>query len=249
MVSRPVTGEVETRVLEALASGGTSTTPELTDRLGLTTSTVHATLVRLVQAGLVHAEDGKITLTVPGRMRVRELKHFPDGPPANVVDIDLGELGKAVRALWSSATASPSVAAPPGSAPAAPADRGRGALLAADADRDTAVHVLADALAAGRLTPAEFDERTNRALAARTYGELDGALEGLGGLPRARTRTHPARKVLFWVVAVLSSPFVFLGSMLTAFGSDTDDLVIGLVLLVLTLPGLFGLWRWAWPRS
>lgn len=244
MGSWPVTGEVESRVLRAVGSARTATTPQLTQTLGLSTSTVHATLVRLVQAGLVHAEDGEVTLTVSGRMRVRELKHFPDGPPPNVVDVDLGELGRAVRALWSSATATP-----PGSDANAPADGGRGALLAADTDRDTAVHVLADALAAGRLTAVEFDERTNRALAARTYEELDGALQGLGGLPRVRTRTHPARKVLFWVVAVLSSPFVLMGSMLTAFGSDTDDLVVGLVLLALTLPGLFGLWRWAWPRS
>jgi hypothetical protein len=36
--------------------------------------------------------------------------------------------------------------------------------------------------------------------------------------------------------------------MLTAFGDTGDEIGIGLVLLVLTLPGLFGLWRWAWPR-
>lgn len=242
MVSWPVTGEVESRVLQALASAGTSTTPQLTDRLGLSTSTVHATLVRLVQAGLVRADDGEVGLTAAGKLRARELKHLPDGPPPITVSIDLGEVGKAVSALWAS-TGSPS----PGRTSVAE-DRGRDALLASDADRDVAVHVLADALAVGRLTAAEFDERTNRALTARTYGELEDVLKGLGGLPRARARSRPLRKALFWVVAVLSSPFVLLGSTLTAFGSDTDDVVIGLVLLVLTLPGLFGLWRWAWPR-
>lgn len=247
MVSWPVTGEVESRVLKALASTGASTTPQLTEELELSTSTVHATLVRLVQSGLVHAEDGRVSLTPRGRTRVADLERRPDGPPPNVVSIDLGEIGKAVSALWSSA---------PGTAPSAPAgspttveDRRRGQLLAADADRDAAVHVLADALSVGRLTPAEFDERTNRALAARTYGELDDVLQGLGGLPRKTPRSHPLRKAAFWVVAVVSSPFVFLGSMLAAFGDTGDEVGIGLVLLVLTLPGLFGLWRWAWPRS
>ena len=129
------------------------------------------------------------------------------------------------------------------------AERGRGELLAADADRDAAVHVLADALSAGRLTSAEFDDRTSRALTARTYGELDDALRGLGGLPRARARSHPMRKAVFWVVGVICSPFVLLGSMLTAFGDTGDEIGIGIVLLVLTLRGLFALWRCAWPRS
>lgn len=249
MVSWPVTGEVESRVLEALASAGTATTPQLTEELGLSTSTVHVTLVRLVQAGLVHAEDGAVSLTVAGKMRARELKHFPDGPPANVVSVDLGEIGRAVSALWTSATGTPS-AVPAAAAPQpVAADRRRDELLASDADRDVAVHLLADALSAGRLTSAEFDERTDRALAARTYGELDDVLQGLGGLPRKAARSHPARKAVFWVVAVVSSPFFLLGSLLTAFGDKGDEIGIGIVLLVLTLPGLFGLWRWAWPRS
>ena len=39
-----------------------------------------------------------------------------------------------------------------------------------------------------------------------------------------------------------------MGSMLLLFGSDVGDHVGGLVMLVLFLPGLFGLWRWAWPK-
>lgn len=243
MGSWPVTGEIEPRVLEALASLGTSTTPQLTEALGLSTSTVHATLVRLVQAGLVHAEEGEVRLTVSGRMRARELKHFPDGPPPNAVSVDLGDLGKAVSALWASSTGTASAAPQP-----VAERRHRDELLASDADRDDAVHVLAEALSVGRLTSEEFDERTSRALAARTYGELDDVLHGLGGLPRKAPRSHPMRKAVFWVVAVLSSPFALLGTLLTAFGDTGDEVSIGLVLLVLTLPGLFGLWRWAWPR-
>ena len=244
--SWPVTGEVESRVLEALATAGTATTPQLTETLGLSTSTVHATLVRLVQAGLVHADAGEVSLTPAGQARAGERDRLPDGPPPNVVSVDLGEIGRAVSALWVSATGTP--AAPAAAAPPVPADRRRDELLASDADRDVAVHVLADALSVGRLTSAEFDDRTNRALVARTYGELDDVLRGLGGLPREAARSHPLRKAVFWVVGVISSPFVLLGSILTAFGDNGDEISIGLVLLVLTLPGLFGLWRWAWPR-
>jgi DNA-binding MarR family transcriptional regulator len=249
VVSWPVTGEVESRVLGALAAAGTATTPQLTQELGLSTSTVHATLVRLVQAGLVHAEDGEVSLTAAGQARADAADRLPAQPVPNVMSVDLGEIGRAVSALWGSTTGTPS-AAPSGAAPQPTAeDRRRGQLFASDADRDAAVHVLADALSVGRLTPAEFDERTNRALAARTYGDLDAVLQGLAGLPGKAPRSHPVRKALFWVVTVVSSPFVLLGTMLTAFGDKGDEIGIGIVLLVLTLPGLFGLWRWAWPRS
>lgn len=232
-----MTGEVESRVLLSLLAAGPSSTPALTDELGLTTSTAHTALVRLVQAGLVDAEDGTVTLTSAGRWRARELKRFPDGPPPNVAGIDLGDLGKAVGALW------PSVAAQ-----AVAEDRRRDELLAADADRDAAVHLLAEALAQGRLSAAEFDDRTDRALTARTYGELDDVLRGLGGLP-GQVRSHPVRKVCFWVVAALSSPFLFLGAMALLFGSDAGDRVFGVVVAVVLLPGLLALRRWAWPRA
>jgi len=45
-----------------------------------------------------------------------------------------------------------------------------------DAERDEAVAVLGRAVAEGRLTYAELDERTGRALAARTRGELHSVL-------------------------------------------------------------------------
>jgi hypothetical protein len=45
------------------------------------------------------------------------------------------------------------------------------------------------------------------------------------------------------------SPFVLLGTLLFAFGTDLGDHVGGFMFLVLLLPGLFKLRRWAWPRS
>jgi hypothetical protein len=46
------------------------------------------------------------------------------------------------------------------------------AIRASDADREHAVGMLRDGFAAGRLTLAEFDERTTAAFTSRTWGEL-----------------------------------------------------------------------------
>src|SRR5215472_264546 len=46
------------------------------------------------------------------------------------------------------------------------------ALRASDADRDRVIEVLRAAVADGRLSPAEFDERLDAALAARTFDAL-----------------------------------------------------------------------------
>ncbi|WP_167880529.1 DUF1707 SHOCT-like domain-containing protein [Nocardioides guangzhouensis] len=118
------------------------------------------------------------------------------------------------------------------------------ALLASDADRDRAVEQLADAFSQGRITSAELGDRTGRALAARTHGDLDDVLDGLGGLTLPAGR-HPVRTVLFWVATVLLSPFVLLGTLLALFGTDVGDHVGGLVFVALTGAPLFGLWRWS----
>jgi Domain of unknown function (DUF1707) len=52
---------------------------------------------------------------------------------------------------------------------------------ASDADRDRIVAALRDHMIAGRLTPAEFDERLDRAYAAKTVGELDDLMADLPG--------------------------------------------------------------------
>ncbi len=53
------------------------------------------------------------------------------------------------------------------------------AMKASDADRDAVVSDLSEHFQAGRLTAGEFDERTGRALAARTWGELGELLADL----------------------------------------------------------------------
>jgi hypothetical protein len=52
---------------------------------------------------------------------------------------------------------------------------------ASDADRDTAVDILCAAVAHGRLTLAELDERVGAALSARTIRELAGLIADLSG--------------------------------------------------------------------
>jgi hypothetical protein len=54
-----------------------------------------------------------------------------------------------------------------------------GSLRVSDADRDRAISQLTSHFEAGRLTPEEFDDRSGRALRARTQGELTALLADL----------------------------------------------------------------------
>jgi len=59
--------------------------------------------------------------------------------------------------------------------------------LASDADRDTVVGLLNAALAEGRLTPDEHDQRLSGAYAARTWQQLDQLTADLPASPAAAT--------------------------------------------------------------
>jgi hypothetical protein len=61
-----------------------------------------------------------------------------------------------------------------------------------DADRDAVVSDLSEHFQAGRLTAAEFDERTGRALTARTWGELTELSVDLPALRPAVPPSAPA---------------------------------------------------------
>src|SRR5436309_965972 len=63
------------------------------------------------------------------------------------------------------------------------------AMRASDADRDAVVSDLSEHFQAGRLTATELDERTGRALTARTWGELT---ELAADLPALRPAAPPA---------------------------------------------------------
>jgi len=56
-------------------------------------------------------------------------------------------------------------------------------LRASDADRDAVLAQLSENFQAGRLTSEEFEDRSGRALSARTVGELDGLMTDLPATP------------------------------------------------------------------
>jgi Domain of unknown function (DUF1707) len=64
-------------------------------------------------------------------------------------------------------------------------------IRASDADRDRIAAALRENLAEGRLTTDEFDERLDKALAAKTLGELEGLMTDLPGTGISQ-RTDPS---------------------------------------------------------
>ena len=84
------------------------------------------------------------------------------------------------------------------------------AMRASDADRDAVVSDLSEHFQAGRLTAEELDERTGRALAARTWGNLGELVADLpDARPAAATASSarlrpPARRVAPPSVAALA---------------------------------------------
>jgi len=83
----------------------------------------------------------------------------------------------------------------------------RAVLRAADADREHVAERLRRAGAEGRLLIEELEQRMERALRARTYGELDALIADLPGprlLPRRSSRgLHPAVRYAIAVPVVL----------------------------------------------
>jgi hypothetical protein len=231
-------GEIELRVLACVAPAGDDTAG-IAQRLGQPPETIRTALLGLVQAGFVEATGDAVVLTETGRLAAAHIRKSWPTPVADgqVSTIDVRQVAPFIGLLWSAHAER-----------AAAEESARAEMLASDTDRDTVVQQLSDAFAQGRLSSSELESRTGRALSARTYGELDDVLQGLGGLQRP-ARRHPVRKAVFWVIALLFSPFVLVGTLFLAFGEDVGDHVFGAVFLLLLLPGLFTLRRWAWPRG
>ena len=139
------------------------------------------------------------------------------------------------------------------------ADAEHDALLVSDAERDGVCRRLSAAFSEGRITSPELDDRTSRALAARTYGDLEDVMAGLE--PPATTSYRPVMPGYPLPRARAS----FRGS--SSGWSDWSPLpssssaapwcssaVSGHVGLrrgpaPLFLPGLIALYRWAHPRT
>ena len=141
-----------------------------------------------------------------------------------------------------------------------PYDAEHDALLVSDAERDEVCRRLSTAFSEGRLTSPELDERTSRALAARTYGDLEDVMTGLerpattsyhslvrGGRRPSQLDVLP--RVLFWLVGLVSAPFILVGGGFVLFGDGPGEWIFGIVMLLLFLPGLVALYRWGHPRT
>jgi len=101
------------------------------------------------------------------------------------------------------------------------------AIRASDADRDAVVAELSAHFQAGRLTLEEFDERSDVALHARTYGELAELTRDLPApsrapAPVAKPRTRPSgpRLPVAAVAATLALVFLVVATV-------THDAVVG----------------------
>lgn len=104
-------------------------------------------------------------------------------------------------------------------------------MRASDADRDEVVSDLGEHFQAGRLTAAELDERTGRALTARTWGELR---ELLTDLPA----TRPAPPT-----PAASSPSA---RPLLSPGRVAPPIMAGLAVAALVLVVAYGGWGLMW---
>jgi len=139
------------------------------------------------------------------------------------------------------------------------ADAQHDALLVSDAERDQVCRRLSAAFSEGRITSPELDERTSRALAARTYGDLEDVMTGLE--PPVTTSFHPVvpgsspvprgvfPRLVFVLVGLVSAPFILVGGGMVLFADELSTAIFGFVLLTLFLPGLIALYRWAHPRT
>ncbi len=228
-------GETDVRILAVVARSDASIAA-VAEQLSLPEATARTAVGRLVQADLLRVADDELTPTPRGLMVANQVRQPGRFPSSTALPVDLTAVAQLVSDWW-----------PSHAARTATEDAELDGLLSSDEERDSVAQRLAEAFSQGRITTTELDERTGRALAARTRGDLDDVLAGLGGLERP-VAPHPVRKAVFGVVAFFCSPFVLVGALFLAFGQDGGDHVFGLVLLILLLPGLLALWRWAWPR-
>jgi uncharacterized protein DUF1707 len=111
-------------------------------------------------------------------------------------------------------------------------------IRASDAEREVVVRWLAHAFQEGRLDLAEYDERVQRAYAAKTHGDLEPLTDDLprpGNLPRpgpkiapkpaARTASRPSD------IARLLIPCLLLALCMTGGRALAPSLMIGFVVL------------------
>jgi DUF1707 SHOCT-like domain len=88
--------------------------------------------------------------------------------------------------------------------------RSTGSLRIGDSDRDLAIEVLAQHFADGRLTQAEYEERMEAALRARTQSDLAGLFRDLPQLGPVAREGPVRRRPAWYLPAVVLMLFVLL---------------------------------------
>jgi hypothetical protein len=91
---------------------------------------------------------------------------------------------------------------------------GNAGMRASDRDRDVIATVLSNAFAEGRLTDAEYDERSSAALASRTLGELVPLVADLPTAAPAPRSTIPERAARAYVAERRQAMWGFLSASL-----------------------------------
>jgi len=127
-------------------------------------------------------------------------------------------------------------------------------MKASDADRDEVVTALSEHFQAGRLTMEELEDRTGRALSARSLGELDGLTTDLPprrpakSAPEARPqrRGHPEFAAIAAVLAVLAVVALVVGVRTDRHGLDIW-VVVPIALIVIRRLGRLQLRGRNWP--
>ena len=109
-----------------------------------------------------------------------------------------------------------------------------GSLRVSDADRDRAIAELSEHFQAGRLTAEELEDRTGRALQARTAGELAGLFTDLPRQQAAVTGTAPiaARAGSFRSALVPAVPIAIIAVVLASILSGHHGLIALVPVLV-----------------
>jgi len=92
-------------------------------------------------------------------------------------------------------------------------------IKASDAERDVVIAALSEHFQAGRLTREELDERTGRALAARTMGELDELTADLPAIrPAGPTPAPRPRRLGYSLLAPVAAALVALACVAVVLG-------------------------------
>jgi hypothetical protein len=102
-----------------------------------------------------------------------------------------------------------------------------GAMRASDADRDAVLAELGEHFQAGRLTLEEFDERSDQALRARTFGELADLTRDLPAPIRATARSPQPRSSHVGPRLPVAAIGAALALVVLIVGTLTHDAVVG----------------------